>query len=66
MSKDYESIKVESAVYKRLTYIKQVMKDRLKEANIKSRVTMSTVMNDALRELEIQMDNQNYKKEQSK
>ena len=63
--KDYESIKVEKAVYKRLVYIKEVMKDKLKGTKQKGRITMSTVLNDALSELQIQIDNANYRKDKS-
>lgn len=57
MSKEYESIKIEKTVYKRLVYIKEVMQERLDDAELKERATMSTVINASLRELEIWIEN---------
>ncbi len=52
MSKEYRSIKVEVTVYKRAIYVQEMMKGRIKAAGLKSTITMSTVLNDSLRELE--------------
>jgi len=57
LSKEYESIKIEKTVYKRLVYIKEVMQERLDDAELKERATMSTVINASLRELEIWIEN---------
>jgi len=56
LSKEYESIKVEKAVYKRLVYVKEVMKERHKDIGITGRVTMSSLINDSLRILESQLE----------
>ena len=56
MSKEYESIKIEKAVYKRAVYLKEVMKERHKDQDLKGRVTMSSVINDSLRILESQLE----------